>query len=187
MSDNTATALAASLDGLEGLTHWIRFVTDHKAIGLRIEELVALTKRAIEAQAAAERAEGKLAGAKAAHDAECAERQAEAEAAVALSAGRIAEAERKEARLLKIAKDVAEHDERLRLEIMRFSNLMPHFDSKLQGLPSWDALAAEVFDKPVAPDDGGSAADDDLERVPVENLVAGSTISRSVSRTMRRG
>jgi hypothetical protein len=170
--------------GFEALTSLLRLIADPKSYQRQLDALMAASTRMREEAVGADRARAALAQAKLEHDAACAEREAKADELVALGANRQAEADRKEARLDRIAKDIREHDKRLRLEVMRFSNLMPHFSEKLMELPDWGALADEVLDKPAPLDPRVEA--DELEAVPVENLVAGATITRSGRQTMRR-
>jgi hypothetical protein len=182
MSDHTS---APSLEDLRGITDHVRFILDAKACAKRADELIGLTIAAQETQAAAEMAQGNLAGMKAEHDAACAEREVRANELVALGASRQAEADRKEARLGRIAKDIREQDARLRREVMRFANLLPGFSEKLQSLPSWTALAGEVLGGRVDADDidgdqhsGKDADEAATTALPVEpeNLIAGSSL-----------
>jgi hypothetical protein len=174
MSDETS---APTLDDLRGITDHVRFILDAKACAKRADELIGLTIAAQEAQAAAEKAQGSLAGARAEHDAACAEREAQAAEQIALASNRQAEADRKEARLNRIAKDIGEAEDRFKRELMRFGHLDVNFNDRLQSMPSYGALADALLDKPAPLDPRVEA--DELEHIPVENSMAGSTVSRS--------
>jgi hypothetical protein len=181
---NAATPPASS--AFEDLTVLLRLIGDDKRYQKRLDALMAADVKANEAKVGAERAQAALAAAKAEHDAACAERQAEAEAVYKHAAERLADADAKEARLQAIAKDIREDENRFKRELMRFGGLDHNHNDRLQSLPSYGALAAELLEQPAPVDDGGSAARDELESIPVENIVAKSTLARSGSRTMRR-
>lgn len=161
----------------------LHLIADPKASQRRLDQHIAAAAREKEEKTAADRSKAALAQAKAEHDAACAEREAKADELVALGANRQAEADRKEARLERIAKDIREHDQRLRREVMRFANLLPGFSEKLQSLPSWSVLADEVLNGPRDADDIdgaahlGADADEAADHaLPAENLIAGTTL-----------
>jgi hypothetical protein len=176
--------------GFEALTSLLRLIADPKSYQRQLDALMAASTRAKEEAAGLKRAQADFASAESEHVKACAEREAAAEGMAAHAASRNATAEQTEARLQRLAADIREHDARLRREIMHFANLMPYWSERLQEIPSWSALADEVLDKPQPPDDGGSAAREELVRLPVSDHVAGSTLARSGpanGRSTRRG
>jgi hypothetical protein len=174
--------------GFEALTSLLRLIADPKSYQRQLDALMAAATRAREEAAGLKRAQADFAQAEAGHLTACAEREVHADEQAALGANRQAEADRKEARLDRIAKDIREHDARLRREVMRFSNLLPGFSEKLQSLPSWSVLADEVLNSPGDADDidgaehigrdADEAADHALPSEPPADVIAGSTLTQ---------
>jgi hypothetical protein len=169
----------------EALTALLQLMGDREGYQRKLDALMAASTRAKEEAAGADRARAALAGARAEHDAECAERQAEAEAAVTLAAGRIAEAARRETRLEQMIKDIRDAAASHKRAIMRFARIDSGWNERLQGLPDYDALAEAALHHGDADDiDGhehmGLDADEAAATaLPAENLIAGSTLTKT--------
>jgi hypothetical protein len=171
--------LKAQIAGLRSLEHWLALATNPKAVSKHVDELTALTVQAIEAKAAAEKAQADLAERKAKLDRY--EERVDARA-VELYTRQCAHDE-KQSLLLKISADIRESGDRFKREIIRYAGMVTH---DLSDLPDWSALAADVLgvrdahfsDEQVARDASVS-----MKIEPVSSASKEATITRSVPRS----
>jgi Mg2+ and Co2+ transporter CorA len=177
-SNESAGGLAAELGGLDQLMALVRFVTDAKACGKRVEELVAMTTGAIEATAAAEQARAALAQATTEQEAALAKRKQEVDAYCdeALKKDRDADG-----KLKRVRADIGEMrrlDEQMRRAVMSYAGMLNHFNERIQDMPSWETLDRELLGKS---EDAHFAEAEDGQFVtePVEHAPAHASVRRS--------
>ncbi|HZV07280.1 MAG TPA: hypothetical protein VE999_19510 [Gemmataceae bacterium] len=162
----------------------IKLAADPKAFQARLNELTAAGTKAREEKAAAVKAQSELA----ARVAELDKREASLDALRSQLSDKSDFVEERHAELKTVAASLRKLETTLKMRILNHAGALEGFDPKLQSLPDWAEIDAEIgiprdphFDEPIALDPGGVE--------PVSYAAAGVTLTRSTPerRSMRRG
>jgi len=175
---NPSDDTAPTLNELERLANQIKFILDARGCAKRIDELAGMTTQAIEAKAGAERAQVALS----ARVAELDKREAKIREDEADAFAHQAQVNERQARLHDIARDIREEGNAFKVQILNYAGLAEHFNSRLQSLPDWDALALMVLGQPdphMSGDHHATRGEVSDEVEPVPHAVIGTSLTRS--------
>jgi hypothetical protein len=169
---------APASSAFEDLTALLRLIGDDKTYQKRLDQFMAASTRAREEAAGAERAQAALAQ----RVAEIDKREAKiAEAEVDLHT-RKRQVEGQHAKLFDHARHLDEVADQIKLRLLRYAGVLGNFNPKLQSIPDWAAVDRELAMPRDVHMDGNDTTTERGEATITEavpNAMAGATITRS--------
>jgi predicted nuclease with TOPRIM domain len=164
----------------------IRLASDPQACQARLDQLMAAAVKANETRVAAERAVTAMNNREAEVTAALDEREAAIAALEARWQARVADLDDRPRQLRVLYSEIERMDETLRRRVMAHNHLRPFFDERMQSLPSWDELEAELAARRDDPIDDPNSEAMNLEPAPGAPAVTVRRPHRAATAAERR-